>query len=190
VKDLSREEAMKGYIDEIKNIIETMPHNEFVDRLVKAIGPFYEFVDENGEIQNENESDDENEENELEITSINKNFNGMDSSQASNGLTNSYDMMTSASFNNINNNGNNLEPYSNANISSMIISSNNGFDLSKSLITSASTSCNTTGDFLNKNEKVNGETLSNGNAYGIILNGNGLHNTLTETNNKNTSGEY
>ena len=187
MKDLSREEAMQGYIDEIKNIIETMPHNEFIDRLVKAIGPFYEFVDENGEIQNENESD---EENELEITSINnnKNFNEMDSSQASNGLTKSYDMMTSASFNNINNNGNNLEPYSNANISSMIISSNNGFDLSKSLITSASTSCNITGDFSKKDEKVKGETLSNGNAYGIILNGNGLHNTLTETNNKNTSG--
>ena len=50
---------MHGYIDEIKNIIETMPHNEFVDRLVKAIGPFYEFVD--GENDANSDGADENE---------------------------------------------------------------------------------------------------------------------------------
>lgn len=37
---------MQGYIDEIKNIIETMPHNDFVQKLCEVIGPFYEYVNE------------------------------------------------------------------------------------------------------------------------------------------------
>lgn len=52
VKELNREQAMQGYIDEIKKIIETMPHNEFVQKLINIIGPFYEFVDEKNQIIN------------------------------------------------------------------------------------------------------------------------------------------
>ena len=160
---------MQGYIDEIKNIIETMPHNEFIDRLIKAIGPFYEFVDEDNTIQNENDSDDNDEENEIEIASINsaKRINGMNLSQTSNGMTNSYDMMTSATFNN----KSELESNENPNLNNGILlnGKTNGVELHKSILTNSD-------DFLIKND---GEKLQNGiptNVNGSSLNGNGPNN--------------
>ena len=166
---MSKQEAMQGYIDEIKNIIETMPHNEFVDRLVKAIGPFYEFVDEDGTIQNESDSDNEEKENEVEIASINnmKSLNEMNSSQSLDGMTNSYDMMASASFDG-------KKPETDLNNGQMLNNSHNGFELTKSLLINSD-------DLLTKN---NGEILQNGiPTNGTCLNGNGLHNTTGEKKN-------
>lgn len=51
VRDLSKNDAMQGYIDEIKNIIETMPHNEHVQKLFEVIGPFYEYVNDDTLVQ-------------------------------------------------------------------------------------------------------------------------------------------
>ena len=42
---------MQGYIDEIKNIIETMPHNQFVQKLCQAIGPFYECANDDHQLK-------------------------------------------------------------------------------------------------------------------------------------------
>jgi hypothetical protein len=168
---------MQGYIDEIKNIIETMPHNEFIDRLIKAIGPFYEFVDEDNTIQNETNSDDndeenDEEENEIEIASINsaKRINGMNLSQTSNGMTNSYDMMTSATFNN--KSGLDTNENSNLNNGTLLNGKTNGVELNKSILTNSD-------DFLNKND---GEKLQNGipiNVNRSDLNGKGSNNNPT-----------
>jgi len=46
VRHMSREQAMNAYIDEIKNIVETMPHSDTVQRFLEILGPFYEFVNE------------------------------------------------------------------------------------------------------------------------------------------------
>lgn len=96
VKDLSKEQAMQGYIDEIKKIIETMPHNEFVQKLINIIGPFYEFVDEKNQTINtsdseNNENDQDDDENDEKKTVIeNQNYvlkNSTSFRSISNGLT-------------------------------------------------------------------------------------------------------
>ncbi|XP_072010203.1 acyl-CoA-binding domain-containing protein 5 isoform X2 [Engystomops pustulosus] len=44
--DMSKEEAMIAYVDEMKKILETMPMTEKVEELLQVIGPFYEIVED------------------------------------------------------------------------------------------------------------------------------------------------
>lgn len=44
--ELSQEEAMVRYVDELKKIIETMPHTENVQEFVERLGDFYEVVED------------------------------------------------------------------------------------------------------------------------------------------------
>ncbi|XP_061569908.1 acyl-CoA-binding domain-containing protein 5A isoform X2 [Cololabis saira] len=44
--DMSREEAMAAYVDEMKLILEGMPVTDEVEELLRILGPFYELVDE------------------------------------------------------------------------------------------------------------------------------------------------
>lgn len=86
VKELNKEQAMQGYIDEIKKIIETMPHNEFVQKLINIIGPFYEFVDEKNQPFNPSDVNDDEEndrENDVKKESQNDNINSIINNQSS-----------------------------------------------------------------------------------------------------------
>ncbi|XP_042541961.1 acyl-CoA-binding domain-containing protein 5 isoform X2 [Dipodomys spectabilis] len=44
--DMTKEEAMIAYVEEMKKIIETMPMTEKVEELLQVIGPFYEIVED------------------------------------------------------------------------------------------------------------------------------------------------
>ncbi|NXH15353.1 ACBD5 protein, partial [Bucco capensis] len=44
--DMSKEEAMIAYVEEMKKILESMPMTEKVEELLQVIGPFYEIVEE------------------------------------------------------------------------------------------------------------------------------------------------
>ncbi|XP_066441235.1 acyl-CoA-binding domain-containing protein 5-like [Eleutherodactylus coqui] len=44
--DMSKEDAMIAYVDEMKKILETMPVTEKVEELLQVIGPFYEIVED------------------------------------------------------------------------------------------------------------------------------------------------
>ncbi|XP_071071590.1 acyl-CoA-binding domain-containing protein 5 isoform X12 [Dasypus novemcinctus] len=44
--DMSKEEAMIAYVEEMKKILETMPMTEKVEELLRVIGPFYEIVED------------------------------------------------------------------------------------------------------------------------------------------------
>ncbi|XP_042188365.1 acyl-CoA-binding domain-containing protein 5A isoform X3 [Callorhinchus milii] len=44
--DMSKEEAMIAYVEEMKTILESMPMTEKVEDLLRVIGPFYELVDD------------------------------------------------------------------------------------------------------------------------------------------------
>lgn len=44
--DMTKEEAMIAYVEEMKKIIETMPMTEKVEDLLHVIGPFYEIVED------------------------------------------------------------------------------------------------------------------------------------------------
>ncbi|NP_001087866.1 acyl-CoA-binding domain-containing protein 5 [Xenopus laevis] len=44
--DMSKEDAMIAYVDEMKKIIETMPVTDKVEELLQVIGPFYEIVED------------------------------------------------------------------------------------------------------------------------------------------------
>ncbi|XP_054863303.1 acyl-CoA-binding domain-containing protein 5A isoform X2 [Amphiprion ocellaris] len=48
--DMSKEEAMAAYVDEMKLILEGMPVTDEVEELLKVLGPFYELVDEKKKI--------------------------------------------------------------------------------------------------------------------------------------------
>lgn len=48
--DMSREEAMIAYVEEMKKIIETMPMTEKVEELLHVLGPFYEIIEDNKKI--------------------------------------------------------------------------------------------------------------------------------------------
>ncbi|XP_030612424.1 acyl-CoA-binding domain-containing protein 5A isoform X2 [Archocentrus centrarchus] len=48
--DMSKEEAMAAYVDEMKLILEGMPITDEVEELLKVLGPFYELVDEKKKI--------------------------------------------------------------------------------------------------------------------------------------------
>ncbi|KAM9230027.1 acyl-CoA-binding domain-containing protein 5 isoform 1-T1 [Dugong dugon] len=44
--DMTKEEAMVAYVEEMKKILETMPMTEKVEELLHVIGPFYEIVED------------------------------------------------------------------------------------------------------------------------------------------------
>ncbi|XP_068091787.1 acyl-CoA-binding domain-containing protein 5 isoform X2 [Hyperolius riggenbachi] len=44
--EMSKEDAMIAYVDEMKKILETMPMTEKVEELLQVIGPFYELVED------------------------------------------------------------------------------------------------------------------------------------------------
>ncbi|XP_067863262.1 acyl-CoA-binding domain-containing protein 5A isoform X2 [Heptranchias perlo] len=44
--DMSKEEAMIAYVEEMKKILESMPMTEEVEELLRVLGPFYELVDD------------------------------------------------------------------------------------------------------------------------------------------------
>ncbi|XP_008533389.1 acyl-CoA-binding domain-containing protein 5 isoform X4 [Equus asinus] len=44
--DMTKEEAMIAYVEEMKKILETMPMTEKVEELLQVIGPFYEIVED------------------------------------------------------------------------------------------------------------------------------------------------
>lgn len=44
--DMTKEEAMIAYVEEMKKILETMPMTEKVEELLRVIGPFYEIVED------------------------------------------------------------------------------------------------------------------------------------------------
>ncbi|XP_039609832.1 acyl-CoA-binding domain-containing protein 5A isoform X1 [Polypterus senegalus] len=44
--DMSKDDAMIAYVEEMKKIIETMPMTEKVEELLQVIGPFYEIVED------------------------------------------------------------------------------------------------------------------------------------------------
>ncbi|KAK2727215.1 acyl-CoA-binding domain-containing protein 5-like [Artemia franciscana] len=48
LEDMSKEEAMKEYIEELKRIVETMSFTEDVADFLDTLGPFYEIVYDNG----------------------------------------------------------------------------------------------------------------------------------------------
>ncbi|XP_033856323.3 acyl-CoA-binding domain-containing protein 5-like isoform X2 [Acipenser ruthenus] len=48
--NMSREEAMIAYVEEMKKIIETMPMTEKVEELLDVLGPFYEIIEDNKKI--------------------------------------------------------------------------------------------------------------------------------------------
>ncbi|XP_041099975.1 acyl-CoA-binding domain-containing protein 5-like isoform X2 [Polyodon spathula] len=48
--DMSKEEAMIAYVEEMKKIIETMPMTEKVEELLHVLGPFYEIVEDKKKI--------------------------------------------------------------------------------------------------------------------------------------------
>ncbi|XP_026035856.1 acyl-CoA-binding domain-containing protein 5A isoform X1 [Astatotilapia calliptera] len=48
--EMSKEEAMASYVDEMKLILEGMPMTDEVEELLKVLGPFYELVDEKKKI--------------------------------------------------------------------------------------------------------------------------------------------
>ncbi|RLW11455.1 hypothetical protein DV515_00001421 [Chloebia gouldiae] len=44
--NMSKEEAMIAYVDEMKKILESMPMTDKVEELLQVIGPFYEIVED------------------------------------------------------------------------------------------------------------------------------------------------
>ncbi|AWP21038.1 putative acyl-CoA-binding domain-containing protein 5 isoform 2 [Scophthalmus maximus] len=48
--DMSKEEAMAAYVEEMKLILEGMPMTDEVEELLRVLGPFYELVDEKKKI--------------------------------------------------------------------------------------------------------------------------------------------
>merc|ERR1719285_1446489 len=44
--EMDKDEAKEGYVDTLKQIIETMNFTEDVENFIEALGPFYEYVDE------------------------------------------------------------------------------------------------------------------------------------------------
>ncbi|KAM9337678.1 acyl-CoA-binding domain-containing protein 5A [Symphorus nematophorus] len=48
--DMSKEEAMAAYVDEMKLILEGMPMTDEVEELLRVLGPFYELIEEKKKI--------------------------------------------------------------------------------------------------------------------------------------------
>lgn len=66
--DMPKEEAMGKYVDELKQIIETMSFTESVSKFVEILGPFYEFVplSKMGTLNGDKGSDDDDDDAESE----------------------------------------------------------------------------------------------------------------------------
>jgi hypothetical protein len=73
-----------------------MPHNEFVQKFVKIIGPFYEYVDED-EHEDEDDAEETNDENLLTKSSE---LIDMPKSMTQSNMSASYDMLTSVNMTN------------------------------------------------------------------------------------------
>ena len=73
-----------------------MPHNEFVQKFVKIIGPFYEYVDED-EHEDEDDTEEANDENLLTKSSE---LVDMPKSMTQSNMSASYDMLTSVNMTN------------------------------------------------------------------------------------------
>lgn len=50
LEEMSKEEAMAGYVEDMKLILESMPVTNEVEELLQVIGPFYELIDEKKKI--------------------------------------------------------------------------------------------------------------------------------------------
>jgi acyl-CoA-binding protein len=102
VKNLTKDQAMFNYIEEVKKIVETMPHNEHVQKLIEVIGPFFEYVDENERPDEEEEQD--TEEDEEVATTTNNDLNGSAYLiKSTTTMTESYDNIGKNMFDSINN---------------------------------------------------------------------------------------
>ncbi|KFZ62009.1 Acyl-CoA-binding domain-containing protein 5, partial [Antrostomus carolinensis] len=55
--DMSKEEAMIAYVEEMKKILESMPVTEKVEELLQVIGPFYEIVEDKKNRRSDRSSD-------------------------------------------------------------------------------------------------------------------------------------
>jgi hypothetical protein len=88
-----------------------MPHNEFVQNFIKIIGPFYEYVDDNGNLVNDDEQSHENEEDEEKIEEKELNNNVKYKSYAKNEINGKLN--GSIPIKNPNNNINPINLYSN-----------------------------------------------------------------------------
>lgn len=64
VKHLSKTEAMQGYVDEIKNIIETMPQDKYVQKLTEILEP-YEYITEKTHVNETGDSSHSDSESEI-----------------------------------------------------------------------------------------------------------------------------
>ncbi|CAI5672734.1 unnamed protein product [Oreochromis niloticus] len=73
--EMSKEEAMSSYVDEMKLILEGMPMTDEVEELLKVLGPFYELVDEKKKI--------------TQISDLSTGFGTMMNSMASNSVAKS-----------------------------------------------------------------------------------------------------
>jgi acyl-CoA-binding protein len=106
VKNLSKDEAMYNYIEEVKKIIETMPHNEHVQKLIEVIGPFFEYVNENEQLEEEQETEEDEEV--ATTTTINNDLNGSTYLiKSTTTMTESYDNIGKNMFDSFNSNNNN-----------------------------------------------------------------------------------
>lgn len=87
VAHLTKTEAMQGYVNEIKNIIETMPHDKYVQKLTEILEP-YEYVTESNKIQNGHDNSDTETDLLAEKMQINVNLNKKKSSHNNESETN------------------------------------------------------------------------------------------------------
>ena len=112
VKNLTKDEAMYNYIEEVKKIVETMPHNEHVQKLIEVIGPFFEYVNENEQPEEDEEEEEETEEDEEVATTTttstenNKELNGSTYliKSTTTTMTESYDNIGKNMFDSFSNN--------------------------------------------------------------------------------------
>ncbi|KAJ8010848.1 hypothetical protein DPEC_G00079390 [Dallia pectoralis] len=73
--DMTKEESMTAYVEEMKKILEGMPCTDEVEQLLKVLGPFYEQVEENKKIN--------------QVSDLSAGFGGMLSSVPSKSVTKS-----------------------------------------------------------------------------------------------------
>lgn len=64
MKDMSKTEAMQGYVNEIKSIIETMPQDKYVQKLTEILEP-YEYITERAHVNETGDSSHSDSESEI-----------------------------------------------------------------------------------------------------------------------------
>lgn len=82
MKDLSKTEAMQGYVDEIKNIIETMPQDKYVQKLTEILEP-YEYMTEKARVNETGDSSHSDSEGEILEINTQKEHDAMGSNDDS-----------------------------------------------------------------------------------------------------------